>query len=73
MTVATQKVNLPCCGRATYLSLEQRSSYYFRTCGNVQCGQKWDIQRRERGFFCTKNRGARHSRPFSLTSAQKTV
>jgi len=72
MTVATQKVNLPCCNSATYLSLEQQTNYYFRTCANVLCGKKWDIQRRERGFFCTESVAPRRV-PFSLTSVQKTV
>jgi len=67
MAVATKRITLPCCGSATHLSLAQVSALYSRTCSNVMCGRKWDIQRRERGFFCTESVEARRT-PFSLTS-----
>jgi len=67
MSVPTKKINLPCCGSVTHLSLAQESNYYFRTCTDVMCGRAWDIQRRERGFFCTESVEARRT-PFSLTS-----
>jgi hypothetical protein len=70
MPVPTKKINLPCCDSVAYLSLVQKSHYYLRTCTNVMCGKKWDIQRRERGFFCTLNRGATHGVTFGLTNAK---